>query len=256
MIDATILIPTFRHVALLPHALRSALDQEGTSVEVLVVGDGVEDDTRAALEPYGDDERVRFFDFPKGERHGELNRHEALGEAKGRIVCYLSDDDLLLPGHVTEMGRLLEDAGFAHSPPFAVMLDGSLWYAPVDISSPVFQKRLLGGGWNVIGLTGVAHTLAAYRELPHGWRPAPTDVWTDLYMWQQFVAQPGFRGKTGSRLTHLHFPDEARRDLPVAERVAELELWSARARQQGFEIELARAAAAGIADSATRSEAT
>ncbi len=84
----------------------------------------MEDDTRAALEPFRDDVRVRFFDFPKGERHGELNRHEALGEAKGRIVCYLSDDDLLLPGHVVEMGRLLENADFAHSAPFAVMLDG------------------------------------------------------------------------------------------------------------------------------------
>ena len=53
-----------------------------------------EDDTRAALEPFADDERVRFLDFPKGARHGELNRHEALREARGRIVCYLSDDDL------------------------------------------------------------------------------------------------------------------------------------------------------------------
>ncbi len=44
MIDASILIPTHRHAALLPYAIRSALDQEGASVEVLVVGDGVEDD--------------------------------------------------------------------------------------------------------------------------------------------------------------------------------------------------------------------
>ena len=103
MIDATILIPTFRHAALLPFTMRSALDQADASVEVFVVGDGVEDDTRAALEPFADDERVRFFDFPKGARHGELNRHEALREATGEIVCYLSDDDLLLRDHVAEM---------------------------------------------------------------------------------------------------------------------------------------------------------
>ena len=103
MTDATILIPTYRHAALLPYAVRSALAQEDASIELFVVGDGVEDDTRAALEPFLSDRRVRFFDLPKGERHGELNRHAALAEASGRIVCYLSDDDLLLPGHVATM---------------------------------------------------------------------------------------------------------------------------------------------------------
>src|SRR3970282_260372 len=86
MTDATILIPTHRHAALLPYSLRSALAQEGVSVEVFVVGDGFEDDTRAALELSLSDPRVRFFDFPKGQGNGELHRHEALQEATGRIV--------------------------------------------------------------------------------------------------------------------------------------------------------------------------
>ena len=86
MTDATILIPTFRHAALVPFSVQSALDQEGATIEVFVVGDGVEDDTRAVLEPFAADERVRFFDFRKGERHGELHRHEALRRANGRIV--------------------------------------------------------------------------------------------------------------------------------------------------------------------------
>ena len=59
--------------------------------------------------------------------------------------------------------------------------------------------RGCGGDWNAIGLTGAAHTLAAYRRLPWGWRPAPTDVWTDLHMWQQFLDLPDFRGVTGTR---------------------------------------------------------
>ena len=87
--DATILIPTFRHAALVPLSVQSALDQEGASVEVFVVGDGAGDDTRAALEPFGNDERLCFFDFPKGPRHGELHRHEALREAGGRILLPL-----------------------------------------------------------------------------------------------------------------------------------------------------------------------
>ena len=206
VIDATILIPTYRHAALLPYAVESALAQEGASIELFVVGDGVEDDTRAALEPFLADPRVRFFDLPKGERHGELNRHAALAEATGRIVCYLSDDDLLLPCHVATMLELLEDADLAHSAPFMMEPGDVLAYVPFDLSQEPQQARLRRGDWNAIGLTGTAHTLAAYRRLPRGWRPAPIGSSTDLHMWQQFLDLPDFRGVTGTDLTHLHFP--------------------------------------------------
>ena len=243
MTDATILVPTFSHPAYLPYALRSAQGQEDAEVEIFVVGDGVDDHTRNVLASFSDDPRVRFFDFPKGERHGEAHRHDALREASGLIVCYLSDDDLLLRSHVAEMRRLLEDADFAHSSPFFVNPDGSLDYGPVDVSRPDFQARLLGG-WNTIGLTGAAHTLDAYRRLPHGWRPAPAGIWTDLYMWQQLLRIPGFRGRTSTCLTHLHFPDSQRRKWTVAERVAELERWWSRMQEPSFGSELADAVAA------------
>ena len=59
--DVTILIPTFRHAAVLPYAIDSALDQEGASIELFVVGDGVEDATREVIARYEGDERVHFF---------------------------------------------------------------------------------------------------------------------------------------------------------------------------------------------------
>jgi GalNAc5-diNAcBac-PP-undecaprenol beta-1,3-glucosyltransferase len=235
--DATILIPTFRHAALLPYSLRSALDQEGVSVEVFVVGDGVEDDTRAALEPFADDKRVHFFDFPKGERHGELHRHEALGEARGRIVCYLSDDDLLLRDHVVEMARLLEGADFAHSVSARLAVDGTLEYFPWNLSRPEFVEVGLGRKAS-IGLTGTAHTLEAYRRLPHGWRTTPAGGPTDHYMWRQWLELPGFRGAMGDRLTYLTFPDPWWGQLPQEERAASLEDWLRRSREPGFVGEL------------------
>jgi GalNAc5-diNAcBac-PP-undecaprenol beta-1,3-glucosyltransferase len=239
MTDATILLPTYRHAALLPYALRSALEQEGASVEIFVVGDGVEDDTRAAVEPFLREPGVRFFDFPKGERHGEAHRHTALQAAAGRIVCYLSDDDLLLRGHVSHMAALLEEADLAHSAPIGVGPDGSLWYWPIDLALPGFGPLLQRGDWNAISLTGTAHTLDAYRRLPHGWRPAPLGIWTDLYMWQEFLGLEGFRGRTGSRATHLHFPESVRTAMSQAERVDELERWWRRIHDAGFEAELA-----------------
>lgn len=204
---------------------------------MFVVGDGVEDATRGVMEPFLDDPRVRFFDFPKGERLGEQHRHVALKEARGRIVTYLSDDDLLLPSHVTEMLRLLEDANFAHPSPLVVNPDGRVDHLQIDLSRREFIDRMFRGR-SRIGLTGTSHTREAYDRLPYGWRPAPPDVYGDLHMWLQWCAQPWFRGVTGTHVTMLHFPDPDRRHLTAEQRVAELESWWERCREPGFQAEL------------------
>ena len=50
LVRATVLTPTHDHGALLGHSLRSALAQTVENIEVFVVGDGVNDDTRAVVE--------------------------------------------------------------------------------------------------------------------------------------------------------------------------------------------------------------
>jgi glycosyltransferase involved in cell wall biosynthesis len=218
--------------------MRSALAQESVSFELLVVGDGVGDDTRAALEEFLDDPRVSFLDFEKGERNGERHRHVALQQGRGEIVCYLSDDDVLFPGHVAEMRRLLEDADFAHSTPAIVHPDGRLEYRPSDLARPEFLALIREGRNNFIGLTGAAHTRSAYDRLPHGWRPAPQGTPTDIHMWMQMTALPGFSGVTARRLTAVHFPDPAWRSVDDATRVDALTSWLERASRPGGEDEI------------------
>ena len=91
---ATVLIPTYNHGSLLRYSVASALRQTVRDLEIFIVGDGVPDATREIVAELQHDPRVRFFDNPKGPRHGELHRHAALRQASGEIVCYLSDDDL------------------------------------------------------------------------------------------------------------------------------------------------------------------
>lgn len=217
--------------------MRSALAQEGAEIELFVVGDGVEDDTRRALEPFLADSRVRFFDRPKGERHGERLRHEALQESTAPVVCYLCDDDLLLPGHVRRMAELLEHADVATDLPVNVWPDGSIRYNAFDFGRPEFVQ-LVAEGRTGAGLTGFAHTRAAYDRLPNGWSPAPAGTPTDVHMWQQFVALQNFTGATSDRLTSLTFPSPLRTEMTVDERVAELELWERRIQDPGFPEEL------------------
>jgi glycosyltransferase involved in cell wall biosynthesis len=239
MTDATILVPTFRHAALVPYAIESALDQEGAAIELFVVGDGVEDATREVVARFEGDPRVRFFDLPKGPRLGEAHRHRILPEARGRIVTYLSDDDLFLRDHVATMLELLADADFAHPPSARFDVDGTLQFFPWSYSRPEFRE-IARGRRGSIGLTGVAHTMDAYRRLPHGWRTTPEGMPTDHWMWMQFMELPGIRCATGARLTYLTFPDPVWGKLPEADRARALADWFRRSREPGFREEVDR----------------
>jgi GalNAc5-diNAcBac-PP-undecaprenol beta-1,3-glucosyltransferase len=237
VIDATILIPTHRHAAFLPYALDSALDQRDASVEVFVIGDGVEAATHAVVARYADDARVRYFDRPKGPRLGEAYRHAALQEASGRIVAYLADDDLLLPDYVTEALGLLEEADFAHPPSARFDVDGTLQFFPWNYGRTEFRE-IAPDRVGSIGFTGTAHTLAAYHRLPFGWRTTPDGMPTDHWMWIQFLELPGYRGVMGERLTYLTFPEPVWGKVPEAERASQLVDWLRRSREPGFAEEL------------------
>jgi glycosyl transferase family 2 len=224
----TVLVPTHDHGPTLRRSVASALAQTVSDLEVLVVGDGVPDVTRKLMaELASSDSRVRFFDNPKGPRHGEPHRHAALSEARGEIICYLSDDDLWLPDHLEQMRALLSESDFAHTLPLRVDPHGHIHHWAVDLELPFYRELLLGGE-NRIPHCCAGHTLELYRRLPAGWRAGPEGIPSDLYMWQQILSVPGCRAVSGTRPTVLHFPSHERTGWSSEERLDELDAWTAR----------------------------
>ncbi|HET7509907.1 MAG TPA: glycosyltransferase family A protein [Solirubrobacterales bacterium] len=227
---AVVLVPTHDHPATLDLAVRSALEQTVAEIEVLIVGDGVGEETReVAAGLLREDERVRFLDLPKGPNHGEVHRGTAIEGTAAEIVCYLCDDDLLLPEHVASMREQLAEADLAHSQNGHLEADGTWHHIFADLSSPACRAWVLRPDRNVVSLTGTAHTVAAYRRLPHGWRTTPPERWPDHYMWQQFLTEPWVRAATAPRVTALQFPSYlgGRDEWPHERRRAELEKWRA-----------------------------
>jgi hypothetical protein len=235
MLRASVLIPTHQHAATLPFAVASVQAQCSDDMEILIVGDGVDDALRAvATRLQAEDSRIRFFDFPKGPSRGESHRDTVLRQARGRFVYYQCDDDLWLPGHLQDLEDALEAADFAGSMHADVSPEGRVRGYFFDLERPEFRTPWLAwehnrhGEWasDGFGLAFSAHRLDAYLRLSEGWRPTPAGYPTDQTMFMKFVREPWCRVKVLPWPVSLHFPAVDRRGWSDRQRTSELSDWT------------------------------
>ena len=243
MLPATVLIPTHEHCDSLAFSIASVLDQTNQDFELFVVGDGAPHATKALLEGIVEkDSRVRYFHNAKGEGNGELHRAEALKEARGKVICYLGDDDLWLPHHLEVMIDLLADRDFCHTAHAKIKPTGELDCSFISLENASVREFMLANKWNFFGPTCAGHTSEAYRRLPYGWRPKPEGMWSDLHMWRQWLTFPGLTVTSSAMPTTLTFPSPWRGHMSSQQRLKELEVWFERSRQSEFRSQLEQAA--------------
>lgn len=233
----TVIVPTHDHAATLALSVRSVLEQSVADIDVVVIGDGVGNDTRAVMADLtASDERVAFHDLPKAGRTGEPHRHAVLSRVTSAVIAYHGDDDLMLPSHLDTMLELLEGRDFVCPLPIIIRADGRANYLPVDLSDPAWIAWLTSPRRpNRVSLTGVVHTLQSYRRLPFGWRQTPSPDATDHYMWRQYLALEGIRAATARHSTTLKFAGRIRQEATAEDRAAELQSWWTRMHAPGFD---------------------
>jgi CelD/BcsL family acetyltransferase involved in cellulose biosynthesis/glycosyltransferase involved in cell wall biosynthesis len=110
-IDVSVVTPTLHRETEVVDAIKSALAQSGVSLEIIVLDDSPDGSARIAVEGISD-ARVRYLvrQVPSGGRPA-IVRNEGAGLARGRYVCFLDDDDQLLPGCLRAMVATLEGSG-------------------------------------------------------------------------------------------------------------------------------------------------
>ncbi|MEG3634675.1 glycosyltransferase family 2 protein [Micromonospora palythoicola] len=101
--EVSVVIPTFARPALVSRAVRSALAQTVTDIEVIVVVDGPDEDTGKALAEIGD-ARLRVVELP-GKGGAPNARNTGVREARAPWTALLDDDDEWLP---TKLAAQLE----------------------------------------------------------------------------------------------------------------------------------------------------
>jgi glycosyltransferase involved in cell wall biosynthesis len=107
----TVVIPTRNRAAVLPRAIRSVLGQSHGQLEIIVIDDASDDDTRQVVESFADP-RIRYIrcDTP---RNAAAARNTGLDAATGSVVAFLDSDDEWLPFHLQRRLSLMEETGAA-----------------------------------------------------------------------------------------------------------------------------------------------
>jgi glycosyltransferase involved in cell wall biosynthesis len=102
----SVLIPTYNRRRFLPVALSSVVRQDYDNLEIFVIRDGGEE-VSDVVNSF-DDSRIIFINN-RENRGVALARNEALRNATGKYICYLDDDDLYYPHHVSTLVNALEN---------------------------------------------------------------------------------------------------------------------------------------------------
>lgn len=226
--EFTIILPTTgNRGALLPYSVGSIQNQTNQNFELFIIGDGVTEEAKKIIYNLkGEDPRITFFDHPKHERRGEVYRHQALKQAKGKYVAYICDRDLWLPKHLETMKRFLSDYNFVSTTFINVREDQSVNIGQYIGYYGAASEHKGAGNRVGISLSNACHTLDLYNRLPYGWRTTPKGKFTDIYMWAQFHSSALCNAYSHPCPTVLYFKRGHFPGISVSERQKELAVWS------------------------------
>jgi len=116
----SIIINNNNYARFLRTAIDSALAQDYPAVEVLVVDDGSDDESRAIIEEYGD-QVVSIFK----ENGGQATCFNlGFQRSSGEVVFFLDADDLLYPNAAARAAEILKDRGYSKCQGYLDIIDG------------------------------------------------------------------------------------------------------------------------------------
>ena len=105
----SIVLPTYKRAQVLPHAIRSVLDQTYTNLELIIVDDNSPDNTSAVVKSF-DDARIRYV---KNDANLKLPRtlNKGFSIANGAYLTWTSDDNVFADNAIEKMVDVLQAGG-------------------------------------------------------------------------------------------------------------------------------------------------
>ncbi|MDL0429704.1 glycosyltransferase [Marinobacter sp. TBZ242] len=91
----SIITPTFNRSDYLPEAIDSVLGQTYQNFELVIIDDGSTDGTKALMNAYLEDQRIRYiYQSNQGQ---SVARNKGIAESNGEFICFLDSDNAWCP---------------------------------------------------------------------------------------------------------------------------------------------------------------
>jgi len=122
----SVVLPTFNGRDRIAAAIESVLSQDHEQLEVLVIDDASTDDTHEVVRRIGDP-RLRLLRM-EANAGPYVARDLAITEARGKLIAFIDDDDVWLPGKLRRQVALLTaqpEVSLVHSAVRDVFPDGA-----------------------------------------------------------------------------------------------------------------------------------
>lgn len=113
----SVIIPVYNGERFVEEAVRSAVNQTYSKIEVIVVDDCSEDSTRRLVEKLASFHQcIRYYALDRNSGPG-IARKEGVKYAEGRYIAFLDSDDIWRPAKIEHQIRLLreKDADFSYT---------------------------------------------------------------------------------------------------------------------------------------------
>jgi glycosyltransferase involved in cell wall biosynthesis len=169
----SVIIPSFNAAGLIVKAVNSALTQDYSNIEVLVIDDGSTDDTARLVKETFADSRVQLLRHPDGKNHGVCaSRRLALSVARGDYIAFLDADDYYLPGKLSKHIAILEThtkAVLVHGPVVYSFIPGAEAQKPYSfqLHDGVFEYDCLRFGNFLLDCHMCNSTVVCRRNVLH-----------------------------------------------------------------------------------------
>jgi glycosyltransferase involved in cell wall biosynthesis len=192
----SVIIPVYNRLEYLSAALKSALSQLDSGVQVLVVDDGSAVDVRGSLIGYG--KRVELHRVRNGGPAAA--RNHGIRHAKGEYVLFLDDDDYLEAGALQSLLNAAREAGNA---PWVVGkyhyvdrlgqptgIKHKVSYGSGDVYSRMIHNNLVGAPCTVLVRKDVLEQAGGFDESRELQTCEDYDLWLKLAQAHPVVAIP------------------------------------------------------------------
>jgi len=145
----TVIMATYNSSKTLKLAIESALAQDMSDFEILVVGDGCTDDSGEVVRSFGDT-RLSWVNLPENSGSQGVPNNEGLRRAKGDYIAFLGHDDLWFPWHLSSLAGAIRESG-------------------ADLVHPLIALLSPSGLEGIVGPPGEGKTYGDHFVMPSGW---------------------------------------------------------------------------------------